>query len=280
MKKGLSYILVLAGVMLFVLSQSVFIVPERSRALVLQLGEPMGEPRQPGLNFKLPFFQNVVLLENRILMFTIDKGFSLTSDSKNFEIDNYVCWRIVDPLLFVRTFRTERDAQERLHRIVFAQLRAAIGGKPLQDVVGRSRNTIMEQVRQLSDDEAAPYGIHVVDVRIKRADLPNRQAIFERMKAERERMANEYRATGESNALQIRAKAEFDRDMILAEAEKTSILVRGQAEATAMSVLTTAIAGSSEFYEFVKSLEVYQKSFGENSTIILSNEDPLLKHFK
>ncbi len=280
MKKSLIPFLIVLSVILFFLSQSMFVVPERSRALVLQLGEPKGEPRQPGLNFKLPFIQTVVLLENRLLMFNIDKGFSLTSDSKNFELDNYVCWRIVNPLLFVKTFRTERDAEERLHRIVFAQLRAAIGGSSLQDVVGRGRNTIMEQVRQLSDQEAAPYGVQIVDVRIKRADLPNRQAIFDRMKAERERMANEYRATGESIALQIRAQAEFDRDIILAEAERSSIVIRGQAEARAMEILSTAIAESSEFYAFARSLEVYEKSFGKNSKIILSDEDPVLRYFR
>lgn len=291
MKRSVVHGLLVLGLVVFVLSQSMFIVPERSRALVLQLGEPMGEPREPGLNFKLPFLQSVVLLENRIMMFTIDKGFSLTLDSKNLEIDSYVCWRIVDPLLFIRTFRAEKDAEERLHRIVFAQLRAAVGAKSLQDLVGGAqtfdhdagiggRNSIMQQVLLESDQKAKVYGVSIVDVRIKRADLPNRQAIFERMKAERERMANEYRATGQSNALKIRAEAEFDRDIILAEAEKASIVIRGQAEARAMETFVGAIAGSGDFYEFAKSLDVYQKAFVTNSRIVLSNEDPFLQFFK
>ena len=187
-----------AAVFLLLASQCIFFVGERERAIVLQLGEAV-EPvaRTPGINFKLPFIQSVVYFENRILVFEIAKTESLTADLKAFEIDNYVCWRIADPLTFYIKLRTERVADERLRNIVYSQLRAAIGSKELNEVVYSKRTDIMDEVLQKSDSQAKEYGVTIVDVRIKRTDRPNRQAIFERMNAERRRMANKYRYEGE-----------------------------------------------------------------------------------
>ncbi|WP_027187658.1 protease modulator HflC [Desulfovibrio cuneatus] len=273
-------LLIVAVLGLFALSQSVFFVPESSRAVVLQLGEPQNMVRSPGMHFRIPFIQSVVLLDNRLMMFTIDKHASFTSDIKSFDIDNYVCWRISNPLAFIRTLRTESEATERLRVIVFSQLRAAIGGKTLGEIVGSSRNVIMEDVLRESNKQASGYGVTFVDIRIKRADLPNRQAIFDRMNAERKRMANEYRFGGESVARDIRSKAELDRDTILAEAEREALTIRGQADAQALQTFSRAISQAPEFFMFSKSLEIYRKAFGANSKIILSTDDPLLRYFQ
>lgn len=276
-------LLILGSVAVFLLlaTQCIFFVGERERAIVLQLGEAVeSTARQPGINFKLPFIQSVVYFENRILVFEIAKTESLTADLKAFEIDNYVCWRIADPLTFYRKLRTERVADERLRNIVYSQLRAAIGSKELNEVVFSKRTAIMDEVLQKSDRQAAEYGVSIVDVRIKRTDLPNRQAIFDRMNAERRRMANKYRFEGESEDRRIRSEAEMQRDIILAGANRESIVIRGSADAKAIQIFAQSLSVNPGFYEFSKSLELYRKAFKENTRIVLSNDDPLLKYMK
>ena len=263
----------------FLASQCIFFVGENQRALVLQLGEPVAPVRAPGINFKLPFVQSVVTLENRILVFDIPKTYSLTADLKTFEIDNYACWRITDPLTFYRKLRSEAVATERLRSIVYSQLRGAIGSRELNEVVYTKRTAIMEEVLEKSNKQAEEYGVTIIDVRIKRTDLPNRQAIFDRMNAERKRMANKYRSEGESENKRIRSEAEMQRDIIMANATRESIIIRGEADAKAIKIFAEALSADPEFYEFSKSLEVYRNAFKENGKIIFSSDDPLLKYF-
>lgn len=281
MKRSTVIALSIIAVIALIGSQSVFFVNQRERAIVLQLGEAIeNNPREPGLNFKLPFIQNVVYFENRLLVFEIAKTESLTSDLKAFEIDNYVCWRIIDPLTFYRSLRTERAAEKRLDEIVYSQLRAAIGSKELNEVVYTKRTAIMAEVLNKSQSQARQYGVSIVDVRIKRTDLPNRLAIFNRMNAERQRMANKYRYEGESEYLRIRSEAEMQRDIILADANRESIIIRGKADAGAIRIFAEALSADPDFYEFSKSLEVYKKAFKENSKIVFSSDTPLLKYLK
>lgn len=258
-------------------SQCVFYVMEYERALVLQLGEPTLPVREPGLNFKLPFIQSVVTLDTRVQFFAIPKTYSLSGDFKSFELDNYACWRITDPLLFVRTLRTEAVATERLRNIVYSQLLKAIGKMELKEVVNTKRKLIMDDVLRESRQQASLYGVHIVDVRIKRTDLPNREAIFQRMNAQRKMMANKYRFEGVSEDRRIRSEAELDRDRIVAEATRQSLVIRGEADAKAMRIFRDAIASSPDFYEFSKSLDVYKKAFKDNTKIIMSKDDPLLR---
>ena len=279
MSKTLSFLLIVVAALLFIATQSIFFVGQAQHGLVLQFGEPQLPVRTAGLNFKIPLIQNVVLLEKRILSFDIPKTLGLSSDLKPFEIDNYSCWRIVDPIAFVKTMRTEDVATERLKNIVYSQLRAAIGGETLKDVVDTKRTAIMAQVLARSNAQVREYGLEIMDVRIKRTDLPNRQAIFQRMNADREKMANMYRAEGESASRDIRSLAEKTRDVILAEAQKTSTIMRGEADAAAMRIFADAIVTSPGFYEFTKSLELYKKSFSANSRVILSTDDPLMQFF-
>jgi membrane protease subunit HflC len=264
----------LAGV---VLSQAIFYVNENETALVLELGKVVGDKRASGLNTKIPFIQRAVFLDKRILSFLIPKTIGLSSDLKPFEIDSYVCWRIVHPRKFVESLRSQEVAADRLRSIVYSALRSEIGNKTLQDVVGAKRRFIMETVLQNSNKSVAEYGVEIVDVRVKRSDLPNRQAIFARMNAEREKMANQYRAEGESASRDIRSDAERERDTTLAEASRQSTVIRGQADAAAIQTLNKAIASAPDFYDFLKSLEVYRKAFRENSKVVFSSNDPLLQ---
>ena len=281
MNRIIRILLAVLAVVVIIGSQSVFYVHERQRAIVLQLGQAREDtPRMPGLNFKLPFIQNVLFFEDRLLVFDIAKTETLTADLKVFEIDNYVCWQIIDPMLFFRSLRTERAAERRLEEIVFSQLRAAIGSKELLQVVYSHRAAIMASVLESSQNQAYKYGVNIVDIRIKRADLPNRPAIYARMIAERQRMANMYRYEGESEFLRIRSEAERDRDIILAEANRESIILRGNADAAAIRIFAEALTVDPAFYDFSKSLEVYRRVFRENSRIVFSGEDPLFKYLK
>ncbi len=273
------YALIVIAIGIMALSQSIFFVRQGQFAIVLQLGQPVGNVRLPGLNYKIPFIQNIVKLDSRTFTFTIENLAALNSDIKTFELDNYICWRITDPLLFMRTLRTESNGTEKLKAIIVAQIRAAIGGKTLREVVGTSREAILKHVLTEANSRSISYGVEVIDVRIKRTNLPNKPAIFARMNAERKKMANEYRFSGESAAREIRSQAELDRDILLAEAEKQSIIIRGTAEAKAMKIFADAISTSPEIYEFLKSLEVYRNSLQHNTKFILSSEDPILKNF-
>ncbi len=280
MRRSLLGVVIGAIALLFVANQCFFFVGENQRGLVLQLGEPLQPVRQPGLNFKLPFIQNVLLLDNRIMLFNIPRTTSMTSDQKNLEVDSYACWRITDFETYVKKLRSEAEAADRLRTIVNSRLQGAIGSRELIEVVNTRRAEIMDDVLRSVNKEAEGLGVEVVDVRIKRTELPNRLSIFERMKAERTRMANKYRYEGESENRRIRSEAERDRDRILAEARRESLIIQGKGDAEAMGIFNSAIAASPEFYEFSKSLELYRKSFKEKSQIILSTDDPLLQYLK
>ncbi|MDL2316794.1 protease modulator HflC [Desulfovibrio sp. OttesenSCG-928-A18] len=292
-------LLIIMGSFIFLLflgTQCIFFVAENERAIVLQLGEAVEEnAREAGINFKLPFIQSVIYFEKRILLFEIEKTKSLTADLKFIEIDNYVCWRITDPIVFYRKLGTVADATVRLHSIVYSQLLTSIASTTLTDIVSPEpekesgapqpaalarRSAIMEAVLAKADKQAAEYGVSIVDVRIKRVELPNRQAIYKRMIAERLRMANKYRYEGESEKLRIRSEAEMTRDSTLADAYRESTIIRGEADARAMDIFAKAVGQDPDFYEFYKSLELYRKSFSQNAKFIFSSDDPLLKHMK
>ena len=280
MKRSFTSIVVAVVLGLLFISQSVFIVDQRQRGLVLQLGKPVLPVREPGLHFKIPFIQNVVLFENRIQTFVMPRMSSQSVDGKTIEIDNYVCWRIVDPLSFYKNLNSGRIASERLKDIVEGTLKAAIGKKTLQDVINRV--DIMEDVLKITNAKAAAYGVDVVDVRIRRSELPakNREAILDRMRANMIKQANEYRAQGEARKLDIQSSAEKERDIIIAEARKEGMLMRGSADAKSIEIFAEALSKAPEFYDFTKSLEVYKKGVKNNTKVILSSEEDFLKYLK
>ena len=238
--------------------------------------------RSPGLHFKLPLVQTVVFFDSRILDFDARPEEITTTDKKYMNVDSYTKWRIADPLTFYTKVRTTQGARARLDDIVRSQLRVALGRYTLIEVVSHKRQEIMSAVTERSRELLAPYGIEVVDVRIKRTDLPaeNARSIYGRMKAERERQAKQYRSEGREAAARIKATADKERTILLAEAGKLANITRGEGEALATKIYADALSQSPDFYEFTRSLEAYRKSFRSNSRFILTPKSPFLKHMR
>lgn len=260
------------------LSQCYFTVHQTEKAIVLQLGEPLPEVYGPGIHFKLPLIQKVVYFDARVLDYDARSREAFTVDKKAIVLDNYARWRITDPLQFYRTMRSIPGAQARLDDVVYSQLRALVGAYTLTQVVSSHRAAIMKEVTDKVAALMKPFGVDVLDVRIKRTDLPqeNQRAIFERMRAERERQAKQYRSEGEEESTRIRSDADRQRALIVAEAAREAQIERGRGDATAAGTYSQSYSKSPEFYAFQRWLEAMRKSFRENSKIVLSNETPLL----
>lgn len=262
--------------------QTFFIVDQTETAIVLQLGKPMGDALGPGLHAKIPFIQNVIFFDARLLEYDAKAAEILTLDKKNMVVDDYAKWRIVKPLLFYRTVKTVRRAQARLDDIIYAELRVALGQYTLQDVVAEKRASIMGQVTSRSNELLAPYGIAVVDVRIKRTDLPkeNAQAIYDRMRAERERQAKLYRSEGQEEMEKIKSGADKDRAVILAEAERQAEVVRGEGDAASAGIWAEAVNKAPEFFAFTRSLTAYRNGTAANTRLFLTPESPFLRFLR
>ena len=283
MKKKTVFLIALIILGAIILTQSAFTVDQTERAIVIQLGRPIGDSAlNPGLHFKLPIVQNVVFFDARILDFDAKPEEITTTDKKYMNVDSYTKWRIVDPLTFYTKVRTIQGAQARLDDIVRSQLRVALGRYTLIEVVSHKRQEIMDAVTSRSRELLKPYGINVIDVRIKRTDLPaeNARAIFGRMKAERERQAKQYRSEGREASARIIAQADKERTILLADANKQSEIVRGQGDALATKIYADALGQSPDFYAFTRSLDAYRKGFKDNSRFILTPKSPFLKYMQ
>jgi len=266
-------------VIVALVSQSFFTVHQTQKALLLQLGEPVGEILGPGLHFKLPFIQKIIYFDARILDYEARSTEAFTIDKKAIVLDNYARWRIAKPLLFYKTMRSIPGAQARLDDVVYSQLRAFIGGHTLTEVVSSKRASIMEDLTKRVAELMIPFGVEVIDVRIKRTDLPpeNQRAIFGRMRAERERQAKQYRSEGVEASTRIRSDADKQRAIILAEAVKSSEILKGEGDALAAKIYADAFGKSPEFFEFRRGLEALSKTLKNNSRVILSHDNPILK---
>ena len=266
----------------FLLQQALFIVNQTEQALVIQLGHPLSKIYKPGLHIKVPFIQNVVYFEARILDYDARPAEALTSDLKSIVLDNYARWKIVDPLQFYRTMRTEAHAQARIDAAIYSQMRAHVGRHTLTEVVADERTSIMNSVTAKATEQMSEFGIEMIDVRIKRTDLPaeNQRAIFDRMRAERERQATQYRSEGSEESTKIRSGAEKERAVILADARKKAEMLRGEGEAEATRIYAEAFSRSPDFFNFQRGLEALKKSLGNNTRMILTPESPLIKPLK
>lgn len=274
------YTLIIALLILIVLgSQSIFVVHQTQTAIVVQLGDPLNKTFGPGLHFKIPFIQNVIYFDARILDYDARTAEALTSDKKTIMLDNYARWRIISPIDFYRTVRTLPAAQARLDAVVYSQLRAQLGSHTLTEVVSSKRPEIMETVTERTSQQMKEFGIEVVDVRIKRTDLPqeNQRAIFDRMRAERERQAKQYRSEGSEESTKIRSEADKERAIILADANYTAQVLHGEGDANAAQIYGAAFSKSPEFYDLQRGLEAMQKSLQQDSKIFLSHDHPLLQ---
>ena len=282
-KQGFIIALVVVIIGLFLLGASpLFIVDIIQNAIVVQLGKPVRNITEPGLYVKVPFIQEVTYFDKRLLDYDSDPQDVITQDKKTLLLDNYAKWRIVDPLKVYQNFQTQRGALQRLHDIIYSELRVELGRHDLLEIVATDRADLMKIVTQRSNEKASAYGIEIQDVRIKRADLPeqNEKAVFARMQAERERQAKQYRAEGAEEAQKIRSEAEKDREIILAEAYRESEELRGAGDAKAFKVYADAYRQDPHFFEFTRSMEAYKKTFKDKSTLVMSPDSEFLRYLK
>ena len=261
---------------------SLFTMDERQQGLVLQFGEPKRVIQTSGLHFKLPLIQNVVRYDVRILEYDLPIEEVIAVDKKRMLIDSFTRFKITDPLEFYKTVGTESSVRNRLNSNVISSLRRVVGRVTLEELLSEERSNIMENIKVEVNNEASRFGIEVVDVRIRRADLPeaNSQAIYERMISERVREAKEFRAKGSEIAQKIRAEADKERTVILAEATKKSEILRGEGESESVNIYANAFQQDPEFYSFYRSMQAYGNVLGEDgTTMILSPDSEFLEFF-
>jgi membrane protease subunit HflC len=272
-------ILAVLGGLVAIWNLALFQVPQWMQAIVVQLGEPVRTVQEPGLYMKLPFVQTVLYFDKRLLEYDASPKELLTKDKQQLVVDNYVRWRISDPLQYYRTLRTEAGAQSRLDDVVYSNLRETLGRHTLRDVVNERRAALMDEVTSRSAAKAQEYGIEIVDVRIKRADLPekNELNVFNRMRTERERQAKKFRAEGEEEARKIRSEADKQVQILLADARQSAEVLRGEGDAVAVKIFADAYGRDVEFYEMVRTLEAYRNTIGEGTTLILSPESDFFR---
>ena len=275
-------IIVVVGALLAVWNLAMYTVPQWMQAIVVQLGKPVRTVREPGLYYKIPFIQDVVYFDQRLLNYDAAPKEILTKDKQQLVVDNYSRWRIKDPLKFYRTLRNEDGAQSRLDDIVYSNLRETLGRHTLHEIVSTKRSALMDQVTAKSNTKAAEYGIEVIDVRIKRADLPekNELNVFNRMRTERERQAKKFRAEGDEESRKITSEAEKQVKILMADARQKAEITRGQGDAVAVKIFADAYGRDPEFYEFVRTLEAYRNALGEGTTIILSPDSEFFQLLK
>ena len=266
-------------IILFVLS-TIIVVDETEQIVILQFGKPVQTITDPGLNFKFPApIQVSNSFDKRLLEYDVPPEEILSRDKKSLIIDNYVRWRIVDPLLFLQTVRAIPTAKTRLDDIVYSELRQELGNHDMAEIITETRELIMEKVTIASNEETSKYGIEVIDVRIRRVDLPreNEASIYARMEAERKRQANKFRSEGEEEAQKIRAATDRDKTVILAEAYKTAQQIRGEGEAEALDIYAESFSKDPDFYEFLRTLETYEKVIDKKTTLVLPGDSKLFK---
>lgn len=269
----------LVGGFLAVWNLAAFTVPTWMQAMVVQLGNPVRVVKEPGLYWKIPFIQNVVYFDRRLLDQDTRPKEILTRDKQQLVVDNYTRWKIIDPLLFVQTVRDEAGAQSRLDDIVYSNLRETLGRHTLKEIVSEKRQELLDSVTKVSDQKAREYGIEVVDVRVKRVDLPekNELNVFNRMRTERERLAKKFRAEGDEEARKIRSNSDKEVQILMADARQKSEITRGEGDAQAVAIFADAYGRDAEFYQFVRTLEAYRNTLGEGTTAILSPDSQFFR---
>ena len=261
---------------------SIFIVKEINQAIVLQFGDPKRIIEKPGLNFKIPFIQNVVFLDKRILNLDTPPEEVIASDQKRLIVDAFARFQIVDPLKFYISVGNERVARSRLSTIINSRIRNVLGRQRLQTLLSEDRTKQMTLIQDGVNAEAENFGIKIVDVRIKRADLPpaNSEAIFRRMQTEREREAKEFRAKGAEMAITITSTADKEVTVILAEAEKKSEIMKGEGDGQRNKIFAEAFGKDPQFFAFYRAMQAYEKALiGGETSLILSPDSEFFKFF-
>jgi len=273
-------ILVLAAGAAIVGLTSVFIIDETEQVVILQLGKPVRNITTPGLNIKAPFpFQDKVVFDDRLLEYDSPPEEILSKDKKTLIVDNYVRWKIVDPLQFLRTVQAIPTALSRMDDIVYSELRRELGTHDMVEIITENREQIMEVVTEQSNNATLDYGISVIDVRIRRVDLPaqNEESIYARMEAERQRQANKFRSEGEEEAQKIRASTDKDKTIILADSYKEAERIKGEGDARAVEIYAKSYSADPKFYEFVRTLDAYKKLIDDQTTLVLPSDSKIFE---
>jgi membrane protease subunit HflC len=280
MSRNIIIVIVVIVIIAAAVAASLFKIDETEQAIVTQLGKFVREIKQPGLHFRIPLFQTVHRFEARVLEYDAAAAKIITDDKKHLVIDNYARWKIVEPLKFYQTVGSEIGAQSRLDDIVFSEMREELARHSLSEIVSVNRQQIMDKVADQCNQKAGDYGIQVIDVRIKRADLPQevRQSVYDRMKAERQRIAKKYRSEGEEESVKIKAETDKQKQILLAEAYMEAEKTKGEGDAEAVQIYAEAFEKDPDFYSFLRTLEAYEKSLGEGTVLVLPSDSEFFRH--
>ena len=258
----------------------VFVLDQTEQAIILRLGAWQSTVTEPGLHFKVPFIETVSFYDRRLLALNTPDEQILLSDQKRVVVDTYTRYRIVDPLKFYQSVKTESNARSQLGSIVQSSMRRVMGTVMMPALLSEKRTEVMRTIQKDVAEAAKPLGVDVVDVRLRRADLPDEtsQAIYDRMKSERERQAKELRAQGYEWGQEIKGKAERERTVILAEAQRQSQILRGEGDGQSSRIYSDAFAQDAQFYAFYRSLQAYRSTLADGTTLILSPDSDFLKY--
>lgn len=276
---GAGVVVLLAALIAYL---SAFTVGMTQQAIVLQFGDPRAVVTEPGLHWKLPFVQNVVYIDKRILNLNVPPEEIIAKDRKRLVVDAFARYRIVDSLRFYQSVGDPRNSSNRLQPNFVSSLRNVLGDHTLEELVRDNRAGLMKRIQASFNGAAQQFGIEVVDVRIRRADLPeqNSQAIFQRMQTEREREAAEIRAQGNEEAQRIRSRADREVTVIVAEAERDAQIARGEGDATRNSIYAEAYSADPEFFAFYRSMEAYREGLkGDNTTMVVTPDSEFFRYF-
>lgn len=276
---------VIAGVVavigFFILSETVFILPQNEQCVITQFGKLIRIERDPGLNVKTPFIQDVIFYDTRLLSHDVEPTEIVTKDKRTLVIDNFAKWRITDPGQFYQRAKIESVAMGRLRDIIYSELRVDFGSHDLAEIVSSKRGELMKQVTERANAKAMELnmGVQIVDVRIKRADLPpeNQQAVYRRMSEERKRIAMQFRSEGKEAAQRVRGQTDMEKAQIIAEAHRKEQEKKGEADAVSIKITAGAYGKDPDFFEFIRSLDAYRKAFAQRGTVVLSQDSPFLK---
>jgi membrane protease subunit HflC len=279
--KTISLIVVL-GIAGFIGLSSFFIVNEREQALVVQFGQPQRTVVEPGLHVKVPFLEQVIFLEKRVLSLDLRPQEVLASDQRRIVVDSFARYKIIDPLKRYQAAANDTIANDLLEKIMDTTVRNVLAQQPMNNIVSGERGSLMAEISRITNQRAASIGLEVIDVRLKRVDLPqqNSDAIFQRMRTEREQEAAEKRAEGQRDKVKIEADADRQVAVLVADAEKQSQIIRGEADGKAVKIFADAFGKDEEFFEFYRTMQAYRKALGkEDTTLVLSPDSEFFKLF-
>ncbi len=280
--RAMTYLGLLLGLLAFVGAGSLYTVNQVQQAILLQFGKPVDVVKDPGLHWKLPFIWDVEHYDKRILDFNLPLEEPIAADQKKMLIDSFARYRIIDPLKVFQTVRTETVIRQRIDALINSAMRSVVGQVPLTSLLSQEREQIMRDIRDQVNAETAQFGIEVIDVRIRRADLPeaNSQAVYERMKSQREQEAKKIRSEGSEAAQRIRAAADKDKIVILADARRKGEILRGEGEAESTRIYAEAANQDPEFYDFYRSLLAFRRSMEKQDTsMVLAPGSEFLRYF-